>query len=123
MAKKRVARSGRRVSESTGNVCSDLGLPEAGTELAKAQLAHWIVSVIEDQGLTQRQAAGILGIDQPAVSHLVRGNLERFSLDRLFRLLNALGRDVEIVVKPAPRSRARASVRVVAAAGKKRRSA
>ena len=123
MAARQVARKQSRVTASTGNVYNDLGLPNAGTELARAQLAHRIVSVIEDLEFTQREAAETLGIDQPGISHLVRGNLKRFSMDRLFRFLNALGRDVEIIVKPRPRSRAHASVRVASASKKSRRTA
>jgi len=123
MAARQVTRKRHRVTASTGNVFRDLGFADAGTELAKAQLANRVVSVLEDQGLTQRQAAEILGIDQPGISHLVCGNLKRFSMDRLFRFLNALGRDVEIVVKPKPRSRAHASVRVSTAKRKSRKTA
>ena len=123
MAGKQISRKRQRVIASTGNVFKDLGFRDAEAELAKAQLAHRIVSIIEERGLTQQQAAEILGIDQPGVSHLVRGNLKRFSMDRLFRFLNALGRDVEIVVKPKSRSRTRASVRVAPARRKSRRSA
>ena len=123
MASRQVTRKRQRPAASTGNVFKDLGFPDAGTELAKAQLAHRIVSVIEDQGLTQRQAAAVLGIDQPGISHLVRGNLKRFSMDRLFRLLNALGRDVEIVIKPKPPSRGHALVRVAPDGKKSRRTA
>lgn len=123
MAARRVARKLPRVTATSGNVFKDLAFPDSGTELAKAQLAHRIVSVIEDRGLTQQQAAEVLGIDQPGVSHLVRGNLKRFSMDRLFRFLNALGRDVEILVKDKPRARERASVRVVTNRRKSRRTA
>ena len=122
MAARQIAPKRRRVQASTGNVYRDLGFPDAASELAKAQLAHRIVSVIEDRGLTQCRAADVLGIDQPGVSHLVRGNLKRFSMDRLFRFLNALGRDVEIVVKQKPRSRAEASVRVTGPRKKLRRA-
>ena len=111
------------VTASSGNVYRDLGFPDAGTELAKAELAHRVVSVIEELGLTQREAAQVLGTDQPGISQLVCGNLKRFSMDRLFRFLNALGRDVEIVVKRKPRSRPHASVRVALDRKKSRRSA
>ena len=123
MAARQLTRKRNRVTPSTGNVYKDLGFPNAGTEFAKAKLAHRIVSVIEDLELTQRKAAEILGIDQPGISHLVRGNLKRFSMDRLFRFLNALGCDVEITVKPKPRSRANASVRVAPARKGSRRTA
>ena len=69
--------------------------------------------VIEGRGLTQAQAADILGIDQPKVSALIRGKLGGFSLDRLFRFLNALGQDVQIVIRPV-RGRAREAVTRVA---------
>lgn len=123
MAARQITRKRQRITASTGNVFKDLRFPDAGTELAKAELAHRIVSIMEDQELAQQQAAEILGIDQPGISHLVRGNLKRFSIDRLFRFLNALGRDIEIVVKPKPRSRSHASVRVASARKKSRRTA
>jgi len=71
---------------------------------------------------TQRKAAKIFGIDQPGGSHLVRGNLRRFSIDRLFRFLHAVGRDIEIVVKPRSYSRTRISVRVAPVRKKSRKT-
>jgi predicted XRE-type DNA-binding protein len=82
--------------------------------LAKAELARQINTVITKRHLTQAQAAEILGIDQPKVSALMRGKLSGFSLERLFHFLNALGRDIQIVVKPKPRSRQHAHLRVAA---------
>ena len=63
---------------------------------------------------TSRRAAAVLGIDQAKVSALTRGQLRGFSTDRLFRLLNALGQDIEITVKIKPRSRPQARVHVLA---------
>jgi predicted XRE-type DNA-binding protein len=60
-----------------------------------------IADIIAERRLTQARAAKLLGIDQPKVSALLRGKLSGFSIDRLFRFLNALGRDVEIVVRSA----------------------
>ena len=96
-----------------GNVFADLGLSDAGERLAKAELAHEICCLIKEKGLTQTQAAVRLGVDQPKVSALMRGRLEDFSTDRLFRFINLLGRDVLIVIRPAGRRR-HAGVRVVA---------
>lgn len=91
---------------SSGNVFADLGLPDAETELAKAKIAFRIHQLIEERGLTQTRAAEILGVDQPKVSALTRGNITGFSMDRLFRFLNALGQEVEIVIRPvSPRDR------------------
>lgn len=103
------------VEESSGNVFADLGLPDADELLAKARIVYRICDIIEERRLTQEQAAKILGVDQPKISALMRGKLSGISTDRLFRFLNALDRDVEIVIKKKPRSRPRAQVRVLAA--------
>ena len=79
---------------------ADLGLPNAEERLAKAELARKIGAIIVERQLARTEAAELLGIDQPKISALMRGRLESFSLERLMRFLNALGRDIEIVVKP-----------------------
>jgi predicted XRE-type DNA-binding protein len=101
-----------KVTRSSGNVFADLGLPDADHLLAKADLAIEISSIIEDRGLTQAEAAEIMGVDQPKVSALVRGRLDGFSMERLYRFLIALGRDVEIVVRPTPESKKGSRLRV-----------
>ena len=101
-----------RITEGSGNIYADLGLPNPEVALAKAELALRIKAGIEQRRLTQMEAAKLLGVDQAKVSALVRGRLSGFSIDRLFRFLNALGRDVEIVVRPKPRSRKQARLRV-----------
>jgi predicted XRE-type DNA-binding protein len=97
---------------SSGNVFADLGLPKPDDLLAKAELAAKIIAEIQRRRLTQSQAAVILGIDQPKVSALRQGKLSGFSIERLVRFLLSLGRDVEITVKPKPRSRSVARLRV-----------
>lgn len=104
------------VEEGGGNVFADLGLPDAEERLAKAELALRIAGAVRDRRLTQAKAAELFGIDQPKVSRLLRGQLAGFSTDRLMHLLTLLGRDVEITIKPAPRSRRQGRVRVVEAA-------
>jgi predicted XRE-type DNA-binding protein len=103
------------VYSGSGNVFADLGLPDADELLIKAQLADQISDLIEERKLTQVEAAKLLGIDQPKVSALVRGRLSGFSTDRLFRFLNALGRDVEIRVVPNLEADTRSQTRVVSA--------
>ena len=102
-----------RVQVSSGNVFTDLGLPNPEERLVKAELASKISSAIEQKKLTQIEAAELLGIDQPKVSALTRGRLSGFSTARLLRFLNALGNDVEIVVKPKPEDRLMAKITVV----------
>ena len=96
----------------SGNVFADLGLPDAEELKAKSELAIEVIEIIEERGLKQAEAAEIMGIDQPKVSLLVRGKLGGFSMERLYRFLNALGRDVEIVVKPVPKNRTAATLSV-----------
>ena len=99
---------------SSGNVFADLGLPDAPELQAKADLAYEISRTIDQRSLTQVEAAEILGVDQPKVSALVRGRLDGFSMERMYRFLNALGKDVEIVVRPTSAQRgASADIRVV----------
>lgn len=88
------------IERSSGNVFADLEVPDAGEALAKAELAGLICALLSERKLTQARAAAVLGIDQPRVSDLLRGKLDGFSTDRLFRFLNALGQEVEIVVRP-----------------------
>ena len=94
-----------RVTPADGNIFADLGFPDAEELKAKADLVIQIIQIMEARGLKQVEAAKIMGIDQPKVSQLVRGKLDGFSMERLYRFLNALGMDVEIVVKPRPKSR------------------
>lgn len=101
-----------RVRRGSGNVFADLGLPNPEARLAKATLAHAIAMAIEERGLTQKEGASLMGIDQPKVSHILRGRLADFSTERLMNFLTGLGRDVEIVVKRSPKSRKKGRLRV-----------
>jgi predicted XRE-type DNA-binding protein len=97
---------------SSGNAFTDLGVPEAGIALAKADLAHRVCAVIGERKLTQTRAAAVLSVTQPKASDLMRGKLDGFTVDRLLRFLNRLDQDVEIAVslpaegrrQPAPAS-------------------
>lgn len=102
------------VTRGSGNVFADLGMSNPEERLAKAQLASLIDDAIRERALTQQDAAALMGIDQPKVSHLLRGRLSGFSTQRLIDFLNALGRDVEIVVRAAPKSRKRGRMHVAA---------
>lgn len=97
---------------SSGNVFADLELAASDELLAKAELARQITSIATHRHLTQAETATILGTTQPKVSDLFAGKLAGFSMERLIRFLNALDRDVQIVVLPKPRSRERATTSV-----------
>jgi predicted XRE-type DNA-binding protein len=103
------------VSRGSGNVFADMGLSNPEERLAKASLSILIEEAIEERGLTQTEAGKLMGIDQPKVSHILHGRLAGYSTQRLIEFLNALGRDVEIVVRAAPKSRKRGRLHVAAA--------
>ena len=92
------------VSPGSGNVFADIGVPNAEEALAKSGLVRTIGLVISREHLTQRAVAQLVGLPQPKVSGLLKGNTEGFSSDRLISILLRLGYDVEINVR---RSRSR----------------
>ncbi len=83
----------------SGNVFEDLGYSNPAESQAKADLSRQIHQVIQNRKLTQKEAAEVMGIDQPKVSDIIRGKLSKYTLDRLIRFLRLLGRDIEIRVK------------------------
>lgn len=87
------------IERGSGNVFADLGRPDAETHLLKAELVTRIDQIIRERRLTQARAAELLGISQPDVSRLLRGNFRDYSVERLLRLMTILGRDVEIVIR------------------------
>jgi len=93
-----------RIETGSGNVFADLGRPEADTHLLKAEIVTRIDKIIRQRGLKQIDTAKLLGLSQPDVSRLLRGSFREYSLERLLRLLTALGRDVEIAIRE-PQSR------------------
>ncbi len=96
------------VKRGTQNIFADLGFADAGTHLLKAGLVNQIQEIVTARGLTQTAAGKHLGISQPDVSRLLKGQFRDVSVERLMRLLTRLGCDVDIVIrdpgkKSAPR--------------------
>ena len=102
------------VERGSGNVFADLDLPDADGHLLKAELVSRIDAIIRQRGITQTEAARLLGLSQPDVSRLLRGDFREYSLERLFRLLTKLGRDIDIVIR-RPRSATGGKLRIAAA--------
>jgi predicted XRE-type DNA-binding protein len=105
MKKKRATRREIPIGKSSGNVYADLGYADSEDMLVKAQIVAKIAEIIEHRRLTQGQAAEILGLTQPKISRLLRGQFRGVSERRLLRCLTKLGRDVQIVVRPTSRRR------------------
>jgi predicted XRE-type DNA-binding protein len=101
-----------RIEESSGNVFADLGFPHSDQELIKAKLTYEIYRIIKSCGLTQAQAAEVLGIRQPHVSALMKCRPATFSVGRLMEFLTALDQDVEIAIHPKPSDRPEGKISV-----------
>jgi len=97
----------------SGNIFADLDLPDSREKLSKAGLASAIQDVIEMRGLSQAEAATVMGIDQPKVSKIIRGRLSEFSTERLLNFLIHLGLDVDIVIhKQTPQTQREGTIHV-----------
>jgi len=92
--------NGVEVWESSGNVFADLGLPDAEKLKIKTGLVIEIRKAMRRLNLTQQEAARRMGITQPKVSDMMRGDFSNISERKLMDCLNRLGYDIEIKVKP-----------------------
>lgn len=92
---------GVEVQRSSGNVYADLGLADAEKLRIKTGLVIEIRKAMCRLGLTQQEAAKRMGITQPKVSDMMRGDFANLSERKLMDCLNRLGYDIEIKVKPA----------------------
>jgi predicted XRE-type DNA-binding protein len=101
-----------KITKGSGNVYKDIGAANPEAMFAKAQLVSRIASIIETRGLTQREAAEIIGMPQPKLSNVLRGQFRGVSEAKLMDCLLRLGNDVQIVVKPTKRSASMGSLSV-----------
>ena len=101
------------IKPGAGNVFADLGLADADAHVVKAELVTRIDAIVRQRGITQAEAGRLLGLSQPDVSRLLRGDFREYSLERLLRLLTGLGRDIDIVIRQ-PRAGGGGKLRVTA---------
>jgi predicted XRE-type DNA-binding protein len=100
-----------KYEKSSGNVFADLGLANADELLLKAEIVGEVARLMKAKKLTQAKAAALTGTAQPDLSNLLRGKFRGFSVERLMLMLTAFGRDVDVVVRPAARSRKTGGIR------------
>ena len=91
------------IRRGSKNVFADLGYSDPDTHLLKAQLVNRIDDILSEQKLTQTEAAKIMGLSQPDVSRLLKGQFREMSVERIMRILMRLGCKVDIVIKPPGR--------------------
>ena len=104
------------IEQGSTNVYADLGHPDAEEMLVKAQLATKIGEILKSRNWTQQQAAEVLGMPQPKLSQLLRGQFRGISEAKMLEYLSRLGRRVQIVVGPERKATAPGRVEVVFAA-------
>ena len=92
---------GVEVHRGSGNVFADLGLADAEKLKIKTGLVFEIRKAMRSRGLTQQEAAKLIGITQPKVSDMMRGDFTNLSERKLMDCLTRLGYDIEIKVRPA----------------------
>jgi len=88
------------ITQGTGNVFADLGLPDAADRQTKTRLAMQVNAILKDRRIKQIDAAKILSIPQSKVSALANYRLDLFSVEKLMSFLNLLDCDVEIFIRP-----------------------
>ncbi|MEI8297790.1 MAG: helix-turn-helix transcriptional regulator [Pseudomonadota bacterium] len=105
---------GRTASHERGttNVYADLGYKTADAMLVKAKLVTKIAEILAELGYTQTKAAALLGIPQPKLSKMLHGQFRGFSERKLMDCLTLLGRDIDIVVRAAPKRKGQGAVSV-----------
>ena len=86
------------VVRGSGNIYRDFGDPDADTKQMKAHLAAEIIGVLNQRKLSVRAAGKLVGEDASDISRIRNANLSRFTIDRLVRIANRLGRHVELKV-------------------------
>lgn len=101
------------IEKGSANIFEDLGLPDAAEMQVKATLAAKIGEILKHRHLTQAQAAEILGMPQPKLSNMLRGQFRGISEAKMLECMNRLGRDVQIVVRKSSRSKTTGRTSVV----------
>ena len=108
--------SKEKIYRGSGNVFEDIAAHQPERLLARAQIMFRLSEIIKQRNLIQEEASKLLHIPQSKISCLMNGKLSMFSLDHLFELLNALGRDVDIIIKEKHKEEKIATTNVVLAA-------
>jgi predicted XRE-type DNA-binding protein len=104
------------IVRGSGNVYADLDIPNAEEMQVKAHLATKIREIIKARKWTQQHAAQVLGMTQPKLSNMLRGQFRGVSETKMLECLAKLGRDVQIVVGPDRHSDTEGHIEVVFAA-------
>ena len=106
--------SDETIEGGRGNVFADIGHPEAEAHLVKAELVGRIDAIVCQRGIALTEVARLFDLTRSDVSQLLRGDFRAYSLEHLLRLVTALDRDIDIVIR-RPRQASGGRLRVAIA--------
>jgi predicted XRE-type DNA-binding protein len=86
--------------ESSGNIFADLGFDNADEMLMRGKIGIQVVRLLRERNVKQREAAELLGVSQPEVSHLMKGEFQRFSEGKLLMFLKRLDTEITLHIRP-----------------------
>ncbi|MBV9825341.1 MAG: XRE family transcriptional regulator [Alphaproteobacteria bacterium] len=89
----------------SGNVFRDFGYPDADVRQAKALMGTQIMKILDEEGLSTRQAETRTGVSHSEFSRIRQAKFSRFTIDRLMAILARLGQEVELSVRVHPRGK------------------
>jgi predicted XRE-type DNA-binding protein len=101
------------ILRGSGNVFADLGFPDPDEHLLKADIVWGMQKVIDGKGLTCEEAALKMGLERGSLEEILQGRFREYPVERLLRLINALGNDVQIVISSQSTDRDEASLSVI----------
>ncbi len=91
----------RHITPADGNIFADLELPDAENLKLRLDLMVAVRQWVEQSGLTQTEASKKLKTSQPLLNDVLQGRYERFTIDRLVKMLAAVGKRISISVSEA----------------------
>ena len=89
------------ITPVNANIFEELGLPDAANLKIRSQLMVEVRQYFEESGLKQVDAAKILKTTQPRLNDVLKGKIDKCSIDRLVQMLAEAGRHVSITVSNA----------------------
>ncbi len=92
-------KSDETVTRGSGNVFADIAFDQPEEVLAKARIVETVADLLAREKMSQQEAGKLVGLTQPQISRLMRGDTREFSYERLMRVLTALGQDIEITIR------------------------
>ncbi len=101
------------VTIGSDNIFADLGLPNPGEMLVKAELSKQIYLRLQDQKFTIETAVNRLGLEANQVTAMFDGKSSELSIEQLFRALNALDCDIEIIIKNKANNQSASQTKVI----------